>query len=188
MDIYTFLEEKRSTILGGWYNLAIEVYPSDTQQFLRQQKDNFANPVGGDFREGLAGVLDALLKSRGAGLEREVVRPFLDRMIRIRALQKLEPSQGLSFVQGLKGLLRAALGKEAVKPGVAEELARLESAVDELLLFSFDIYAGCREELSQIKVRDEKRRLHMLLRRANLLCEQPDEPEIEITDLRNDGI
>ena len=187
MAIIKLLEEKKSKILGSWYKLAIEAYPVDTQQFLMKQKDSFANPVGSSFKDGMAGVLNEFIAAGGRDFDRERIRPNLDRIIRIRALQKFEPSVGLAFIQGLKEIFREALGEEAAKSGEEEELTRLESAVDDLLLFSFDIYVGCREELAQIQVRDEKRRLHMLLRRANLLCEQPEEPEIELADLRNGG-
>jgi hypothetical protein len=44
-----------------------------------------------------------------------------------------------------------------------------EARVDALALMAFDTYVSCRENLYKIQVDDEKRRMHMLLRRTNLL-------------------
>ncbi|MEW5722573.1 MAG: RsbRD N-terminal domain-containing protein [Thermodesulfobacteriota bacterium] len=188
MDLETVLRQKQSSILKNWFELVIESYAGDTGQFLRRQKDPIANPVGGSIREGLDGLFGGLVeafRNRGAAgpmLDREALWPFMDRIVRIRALQDFKPSASLAFIPGLKAVLRKAVGRQAE----GADLAALESLVDDLLFLGFDVYAACREDLFNIRVKDEQRRIHLLLRRAKLIGEKEGE-EIELPDLRPGG-
>ncbi|MDY6851254.1 MAG: RsbRD N-terminal domain-containing protein [Thermodesulfobacteriota bacterium] len=181
MKIEDLLAKKKSTILKRWFALLAETYPPDTSKFLKKQKDKFANPVGEAVIYGLEGVYDEL---RG-GMDAERLAHFLDRIIRVRALQKFTPSQGLNFIFQLKGLIREVLNKDIQKEGLFEEMTVMDVRIDKLALLAFDVYAACLEKLYEIRVNDEKRKLHMLLRKANLLIEV-EEAEVELPDLRND--
>lgn len=181
MTLENLLAEKKSAILKRWFLLLAETYPPDTSKFLKKQKDKFANPVGAAIIYGLEGIYDEL---RGE-MEPERLAHFLDRIIRVRALQKFTPSQGLNFIFQLKGLIREVLGKGMRQEGLSEELIEMDVRIDRLALLAFDLYAVCREKLYEIKVNDEKRRLHMLLRKANLLIET-EEAEVDLPDFRGD--
>lgn len=181
MTLENLLAEKKSTILKKWFALLSETYPPDTAKFLKKQKDKFANPVGEAIIYGLEGIYDEL---RG-GMDPEKLAHFLDRIIRVRALQKFTPSQGLNFIFQLKGLIREVLDKDIQKKGLFEEVTGMDVRIDKLALLAFDLYAACREKLYDIKVNDEKRKLHMLLRKANLLIEV-GEAEVELPDFRDD--
>ena len=185
MDLEDILKRNKSSIINKWFEVVIQSYPEDTAQFLRRQKDAMANPVGASVREGMDGIMDGLIQAVHAperGLDRERMIPFLDRIVRIRALQKFTPSESLTFIPALKGILRKSLKNEI---GEADHRA-LDDAVDEVLWMAFDVFVECRERLHDIRVRDEQRRLHMLLRQANLICETEGDPA-DLPDSRDSG-
>ncbi|MBI4822971.1 MAG: RsbRD N-terminal domain-containing protein [Nitrospirae bacterium] len=170
--------EKRSEILGRWFDAILDTYPADTASFLKNQKDRFHNPVGYTIYEGIAGIFDEIIKEAG---DFDGASPFLDNIIRIRAIQDFAPSSAVSFVVLLKRIIRdelkAANGAFAVS---SEELSLLDSKIDNLVLLSFDIYMGCRERLYEIKANEVKRNTFRLLQRAKLICEaQEDEPGLD---------
>lgn len=157
----------------------LDSYPADTSRFLRKQKDTFANPVGGALREGLDGLLTGLFQSA----ESQELSPFLDRIIRVRAVQNFSPAQALIFIFQLKRIIRDVLG-DVESRGLAEEFSALDRRIDDLALQAFDVYAACREKLYEIRLNDETRRLHLLLRRARLIVEREGDG-VDLPDLRD---
>ena len=182
MDLNEILEEKRSSILKAWFNRTISSYPEDTKQFLRRQRDAMANPVGAGFRDGLERVLDCLIRQAS----QDEFKKVLDKMVRIRAVQNFSPSQALAFIPEIKGIVHEAVASAAKGQDLSRELASFDSAVDTVLLWAMDCYAACRQDLSEIRIKDEQRRIHMLLRRANMLVEQ-DGSDLDLPDLREGG-
>jgi predicted component of type VI protein secretion system len=108
MKLEKLLSEKGPAILDKWLKLILESYPADTQRFLKKQKDPFANPIRHTISKEIENIYKELLK----GVDREAVSPFLDRIIRIRAVQDFSPSQAIAFVFQLKKVIREALDKE----------------------------------------------------------------------------
>ncbi len=151
--------------------MILETYPADTSRFLKKQKDRFANPVGSAISQGIEGLFDELLQGMDSGR----VSTFLDNIIKVRAVQDFSPSQAMAFIFLLKKVIREELGGEIQEDGLAEELLRLESRIDILALLSFDIYMKCREKIYEIRVNEVKNTVHMLLKRANLICEIPEQ-------------
>ncbi len=176
MNLANLLSQKRTEILRRWFDILLETYPPETSTFLRKQKDRFTNPVGATIFEGLSGLFDELLKEG----KPEKLSPFLDNIIRIRAIQDFSPSDAVSFILPLKGVIREELGNEIFRNGdIAQEFVALESRIDALVLLSFDIFVKCREKLSELKADEVKRRTFRLLQRANLLVEvQEDEKDL----------
>jgi hypothetical protein len=190
MDLHTKLLENRSALLSRWFEAVVQTYPSDTAQFLRRRKDAFANPVGASVREGLEGIIDALIDSlAGLGpvdgsLDRERVTPLLDRIVRIRAVQSFSSRDALIFTTLAGPIFLDVVGNLL---GDKERL-QLEGLGRDLLFLAFDIYVGCREKLWEIRLKDEQRRNFLLLRRAKLIIETEPEP-VELPDLRDsDGL
>jgi hypothetical protein len=107
MKLEKLLSEQSSTILKRWLQLILETYPSDTQRFLKKQKDQFANPVRDTISKEIKNIYRELLQ----GIDREKVSPSLDRIIRIRAVQDFSPSQAIFFVFLLKKVIREVLDK-----------------------------------------------------------------------------
>jgi hypothetical protein len=187
MSLEDVILENRSTIINKWFNHIIEGYPADAAQFIRRQSDAFANPIGSSIRDGAEWIVDGLARDAASGrLDEEKMRPLLDRIIRIRALQDYSPSQSLRFIPALKGIIRDVTGRDVRRKGLEKELASVEAMIDELLFLGFDVYSACRDRLGEIKLKDEQRRIHLLLRRAKIICER-EGIDLDLPDLREDA-
>lgn len=171
MNLNHYLIEKKSAILKKWFDAVVETYPHETSTFLRKQKAQFTNPVGYTLSEGIEHLFDALLQ----GMILDTVSRFLDSIIRIRAIQEFSPSEAVSFIFQLKKVVRQELGKEILgQQGIAEELAVFESAVDDLALFSFDLFMKCREKIYELKANEAKNMTFRLLQQARLIVDNQD--------------
>jgi RsbT co-antagonist protein rsbRD N-terminal domain len=171
MNLNDYLIEKKSAILKKWFDAVVETYPNETSTFLKKQKAQFTNPVGYTLSEGIEHLFDALLQ----GMIPDTVSRFLDSIIRIRAIQEFSPSEAVSFIFQLKKVVRQELGKEILdQQGIAEELVVFESAVDDLALFSFDLFMKCREKIYELKANEAKNMTFRLLQQARLIVDNQD--------------
>ncbi|MEW5948820.1 MAG: RsbRD N-terminal domain-containing protein [Thermodesulfobacteriota bacterium] len=165
------LSQKKSAIVRKWLDAILETYPADTAKFLKAQKNQFANPVGAMISEGIEGLFEELLN----GVDTEKVSPFLDRVIRIRAVQDFTPTQAIAFVFVLKRLIREELESDIQQHQLSGELLFIESRIDDMALLSFDIYMKCREQVYEIRATEWKNRLFRLLQKTNMIGEIPEE-------------
>lgn len=183
MDLKNRLLEKKFTILKKWFDVIVETYPSETANFLKNQKNRFTNPVGYTIYEGIEHIFEELLN----GIDSDRISPFLENIIRIRAIENLTPSQAIAFLFFLKKVIREELkggpllnqvqdhsgqGKE-----LSEELLALDSQIDKLALLSFDIYMKCREKIYELKANEVKNMTYRLLKRANLVSVPQEEKD-----------
>ena len=165
------LMEVKPAILKKWFDAVADTYPDNTSGFLKKQKAQFTNPVGYTLAEGLEGLFDALLK----GMIPDAVSTFLDGIVRIRAIQEFAPSEAVAFVFQLKKIVRQELGSEVLKQQrMIEELTALDSAIDDLALFSFDIYMKCREKIYELKANEARNMTFRLLQQAKLIVDDQD--------------
>ena len=155
--------------MDKWFGLIVETYPAETQRFLKQQKNRFANPVGYTISKEIEAIYDELR----SGVDTEKISVFLDRIIRIRAIQDFSPSQAIAFIFLLKKVIREELGNESWEGGMANELWGLDDKIDHLARVSFDIYMKCREKIYELKANEVKNTTYRLLQRANLKWENP---------------
>ena len=169
MKLKGLLEEKKSAILTKWFDAIIETYPTDSSGFLKNKKERFANPVGHVFTQGIEDILDALIERADIA----EVLPFLDDIIKVRAIQDFTPSKAMSFVFLLKKVVREELVKEIRQNQVSEALLEFESIIDELALLSFDKYIKYREKIYKLKTDELKRQSFRLLKKAKLMSEIP---------------
>ena len=96
-------------------------------------------------------------------------------MIRIRAVQNFTPSEAVAFIFQLKKIVRHALGSELLlRTGITEELVAFESAVDDLALFSFDLYMQCREGIYEIKAKEATNMTFRLFQQARIIVDGQD--------------
>jgi hypothetical protein len=181
MSLEKLLQQKKSVILERWFDSILETYPTDTRRFLHKKKNRFANPVAHEISRGIEEIFDNILK----GANSEDVSPFLDKIIRIRAVQDLSPSQALGFIFDLKKLVREELAENMGESSISGELWELERKIDGLGLMSLDIYTTCREKLYELRVKEVKNRVGRLIERANMMCGIPEkegDPEVCDTD------
>lgn len=171
MKIEDILIEKKADILKRWIDLIAGTYSANTAAFLKNQKDQFSNPVGYTIAEGAAAILDMLIHGRPD----EKASVFMERVIQMRAVQDFTPPQAVGFLFSLKKLLREALKRELRENDLYEDLLFLESRIDDLVLGAFESYMKYRENLSELKVREFKNMAFRLLEKANLISDIPEE-------------
>ncbi len=171
IDFKNHLTAKKSAILKKWFDAVAATYPADTAGFLKKQKAQFTNPVGFTLSEGLEGLFEALLK----GMIPDTVKTFLDGIVRIRAIQDFTPSEAVSFIFQLKKIIRQELGTETLQqPGMNDEMIAFDSSIDELALYSFDIYMNCREKIYELKANEARNMTFRLLQQAKLIVDNQD--------------
>jgi hypothetical protein len=171
MSLENLLSKRKAAIVKKWFNQVVLTYPADAANFLKNQKDPFANPVGRKISKGLEALFDALLQES----DDSIVESFLDPIIRIRAVQNFSPSQATAFIFSLKNLIREDVHNEIKDREDMKALLTFESKIDNLGLIAFDIYMKCREKIYQIKSTEEKNRTFSAFRRAGLICEITDD-------------
>jgi len=108
MKLEELLKQKASHIRKRWLNLIIETYPADSQRFLREQKDRFANPVGTTLSREVETLYHELLH----GMDSEKVNSSLEEIVKIRAVQDFSPARAMTFIFLLKKVLREELAQE----------------------------------------------------------------------------
>jgi hypothetical protein len=137
----------RAAVLADWLERIFAGYPPETARFLRTNKDPFGNPVGTALRDELGTVLDGAV----GVVDDERLRSALDRIVRIRAVQDFMPSAAVGFLLDLKPILRQLVEDAGVT--ARDELDRIDRLVDRVVVMGFDVYAGCRERVFEIRVR-----------------------------------
>lgn len=169
MNLENRLTEQRDSLVAKWADLIFASYPEETQRVWKRQHDQFANPVGCAIHECSAQLFDLILVWDDA----ETIAASLERLIKIRAIQDFTPSQAVSFIFGLKKILRDEYFKELRRDGGLDQLLAFEARVDNLALMAMDIYSNCRETLYNMRVKEVKSAQYNLLRRARMIVDQP---------------
>jgi ABC-type transporter Mla MlaB component len=162
MDNNSILVKNKANIVKNWFDAVLNSYHPQTENFLRDQKDPFANPVGNTLRDGLQAVFDELT---GAMDEKKICE-CLDPVIRIRAVQCDTASGAVAFIFALKDVLHREFKDRKV------DLSGIESRIDKAGLIAFDVYAKCRETLHAISLEQERRRVATLLKKAGYLVNE----------------
>lgn len=157
------LSRHRSAILDSWIRRALESYPAPAAGRFLKEKDPFRNPIGSTLRTELETILDGLLR----GADPSEAEASIEAIVRIRAVQDLEPSEAVGFVFDLKPILREA-DREA---GLA-----LDASVDRVALLAFDRYTACREKIHDIRVSEIRNQTHRALQQAGILGHDPVPP------------
>ncbi|WP_338605580.1 RsbRD N-terminal domain-containing protein [Desulfoferula mesophila] len=168
------MAKHKSTLVSRWVDAIVETYPPETAKFLKNKKDQFHNPIGHTIVAETQHLFDLLIE----GVDREKATPFLDRIIRIRAIQEFTASKAISFVFSLKYIIREVVGPEIDTEDLDQELVDLEATLDFMSLVAFDIYVACREQVFDLRAKEVQQNAFLLLKRANLLVEKAGpEPE-----------
>ncbi|MGI6552599.1 MAG: hypothetical protein GX779_07420 [Clostridia bacterium] len=164
MRMEEFLFSYREEVFDRWFQGVFAEYAPETARFLRNEKDQFANPVGHALYEGLEGLYRELLLEKAS----PQIHLYLEKILQVRAVQDFAPSQAVSFVLRLKEVVREEVKKREpqVKVTVESWLA-FEEKVDSLVLLAFDVYSQYRERLYEIKVKELKNSIEVFRRRLN---------------------
>jgi hypothetical protein len=171
MSLLKQLDQKKSGIVKKWFDGVIATYPADTAQFLANQKDPFANPVGQTTLQNLEAILDQILSNA----DPQSIRELLDPIIRIRAIQDFTPAKAVGWIFDLKDIIRDTLALGAGNGKRLKELGRIDRRIDKLGLLAFDIYMHCREKIYDLKANEMRARTYSAFARAGLIKEPADD-------------
>lgn len=149
MSLRAILQENRQAIKQRWLDLVLADYSPDTSKFLKNKKDQFANPVGHTLTQGLDVLADAIIDERDTA----EVEETLEEVIRIRAVQELPPSVGVGFLQALKRAVEPCVGA-TLDP---KDLRDFDQRVDAMALRAFDVYMACRAKIFELRINDLRR-------------------------------
>lgn len=163
MGLKDLLIAKKTAILKRWFDMILETYPGETSNHLRKQGNPFANPISHTISEGIEGIFFTLIE----GTDIENAFPFLDNIIKLRAVQDFTPSEAIAFILLLKKAIREELKDRIHESMIYQELLALESNIDEITLLCFDSYMKCREKIYELKANEARNMTFRLLQRAN---------------------
>ena len=166
------IEKKKKDILHHWFEATLQTYAPDTARFYKDQKDAFANPVGNTTSEGLPVILDQLLND----FDLDVIKTYLDPIIRVRAVQDFTASQATAVILKLKKILRDCLADELRDASRLKELLAFESRIDQLSLLAFDLYMNCREKIYEIAAHETRNQTFRAFKRAGLIVDPSQAP------------
>ena len=171
MGLDNLLAQREAAIVASWVDHVVNTYAPDSAHFYKNQKDQFANPVGVTFSESLARVFADLR----TGADREALSRHLDPVLRIRAIQSFTPAEALAFIVDLKSILRSQFKDLLRDKQIQKDLARFEDQIDAMLLIAFDVYSRCREKIFELKVSTERDKLYKAFSRAGLIADTNEE-------------
>ncbi len=158
------LQQVRGEVVKGWLEAALAVFPAESAKFFGKAGDPFANPIGNTLSEEIAFLFDAVVRDA----PEEEIAPHLERVVQITCVQEVAPSRSIAFVFELRTVLRRALASALPDQGVAAELQDFEARIDRLALQAFDCYAGLRQRIADIRVREIQGRVTTLVKMAGV--------------------
>ncbi|MFP5249362.1 MAG: RsbRD N-terminal domain-containing protein [Acidobacteriota bacterium] len=138
------------TIAELWMERTLRSYPVETLSFLGGEQDPFRNPVGQTLRKSL----EVLAREVLGAMNKDRMMEALDALVRMRAVQDFSPADAVRFVFILRAAIRETTG------AVSDSM---HSRIDELALMTFDKYAGCREQIFQLRVNELRSRMDYAL-------------------------
>jgi hypothetical protein len=162
--IYDILRQRREIILKEWQKSTLDFYATGAFKSAKKSVDRFGNPIVYTVSTGLETILDELIE----GIHTAKSDEALEDVIKIRSLQTEKPSQTLEFLFYLKKIFKDELGGRAGEKDDFEEIEKLYTALDNLILSAFDIYMKCREKIYEIKSNEIKRMSYKLWERAGM--------------------
>jgi len=152
------LEQKRERIVKTWIKAIRHSYPPETAEFLKSQRNRFANPIGASIEGSVWSVFDQLIGEP----DPEVTKNALDQLIRVRAVQDFTPAGALHIMFALKDVIRMELMDDILEQQLFKRYLVFESKIDQLALLAFDVFMECREKVWEIKRNDLLQRPYIL--------------------------
>ena len=129
-------------ILDRWVEQTIAAYPAQMRSFLRDEDDPFRNPAGNTIKESLRAILNELL---AATMDEKAVGSSLDALLRLRAVQDLTTADAVRFIFDLRAIVHEVTGTVDLV---------LESRIDSLALSAFDQFMVCREQITELRIKE----------------------------------
>jgi len=164
MNLEDLLKQKKADVIREWIRATLGAYPADAAKFYERDKDPFANPVGASVSDGIHGLFDALFEN----VPMHELSQRLERIIQVGCVQEFPPSQAVSFVFLLKGVIRELFARELENPRMLAEWLVFETRIDRMAACAFDVYTGLQKRISEIRIHEIKSQVSSLLKRSGI--------------------
>ena len=151
MILESILNDKKDAIVKKWLELIAGMHPAGSGFF--NNKDRFTNPVGYTITTEITTIFDELSHGR---TDSERISGALERIIKIRAVQDLSPSEAVGFIFQLKTAVNDELHSYVKDKNLYDEAMQISSGIDSVGLLAFDIHTRCREKINEIRVNEIK--------------------------------
>ena len=132
------LKQNKDSITARWIDQTINTYGPEMVRFLKQEKDQFANPVRNTIVTSLKDILEGILNSKNI----DELYPELEEIVKLRAVQDFSPSSALSFLFSLKNIIRDEVNSTDQIEITSTEMQVMDDKIDTLLKMAFDIYSN----------------------------------------------
>jgi hypothetical protein len=156
MRLTDILQTRKSVIIRSCFERVAGTYPELTASFLKKEQDMFLNPVG----DAITATFEALFTELTGGDRTGDLKGDLERFVKIKAVQCVSPSEGLSFIRFLKEEIQKEIEAEAAKNGALEELLRdylrFEDKLDDALFAACDLFVEYRARIDNIRINEIK--------------------------------
>lgn len=149
--IYQRIASNRERILSLWQAAALpqgRILPCDGTSGSR-----FSAPAEHLLKEQTEVLLDWLINEE----EPAEARFSLQEICRLKAVQATNPSEALSFLFDIKGIVRLVVCQPDFPDKCTAEFDEMDKRVDQLMLLAFDEYLACREQILEIKSEEVRR-------------------------------
>ena len=130
-----------TAIAERWFDWTIASYPPETIPFLRGEQDRFRNPAGFALRDNLA----TLARQVFGAMDKSVIEPAIDTLVRLRAVQDFGSSEAVQFIFDLRAVVMEVSG--SVSPD-------LDCRIEEMGLMACEQYMACRKQIAALRARE----------------------------------
>jgi hypothetical protein len=130
-------------IAERWLARTVDSYPESARFRFISEADPFRNPVGHALKENLGILAREVLGE----MDQRAIKPALDMLVRLRAVQDFTASDALQFIPDLKDTIAEVLG--AIP-------AQLERRIEELARMASDKYSMCRRQIAALRAKEHR--------------------------------
>lgn len=156
MKLTDILYRNKDVIIRKCFERVADTYHELTASFLKKESDMFLNPVG----DAITATFEALIAELAGNDRVGDLKGALERLVKIKAVQCVSPSEGLSFIRFLKEEIQKEIKAEAAKSGAPEELLRdylrFEGKLDDVLFAACDLFVEYRARIDNIRINEIK--------------------------------
>lgn len=143
---------KKDVIVGNWIQSIIDTYPAETSGFLREQKNQFSNPVGHIISQTAENIFEAIIH----GNQNLEIKILLNDIIKVRAVQNFSPSMAAGFIFSLRDIIRNELQAEIRDEKLFNEFWEIENKIEKAALIAFDLFMEAREKIFELRIKEIK--------------------------------
>jgi uncharacterized protein YeeX (DUF496 family) len=157
MNLRMFLLMREREILQKWYNRMEEVYPPEMRSFWENKESRFTQPIPYTITQAMQTFYQEVLKFQP---DEEKVYSELEAMMRICAVQNLQPSKAVRTLYQLKEVIREELRAEDIRSvTLLQELLDMENQLDQWMLRAFDFYMEFREKIYELRMKEVRNQM-----------------------------